>query len=65
MSFFISDGCDSCGICETECPESAIFYNELMFEINNIICTECEGFSETICVDVCPIDVILEEEHYY
>ena len=46
-------------MCEPECPNTAIYQGEEIYEINPELCTECVGHFETAqCVEVCPVDCI-------
>ncbi len=59
MALMITDECINCDVCEPECPNSAIYQGEEIYEINPDLCTECVGHYETPqCVDVCPVDCI-------
>jgi ferredoxin len=62
MALFITDECINCDVCEPECPNTAIYQGEEIYEINPELCTECVGhFSEPQCVEVCPVDCIPED----
>ncbi len=55
----ITDECINCDVCEPECPNSAIYQGEEIYEINPNLCTECVGhYDQPQCVAVCPIDCI-------
>ncbi len=55
----ITDDCINCAVCEPECPNTAIFEGEEIFEIDPGLCTECIGhFDEPQCQMVCPVDCI-------
>jgi ferredoxin len=72
MSYKISDECISCGACQPECPNEAIYPGGEDFELggntNSALsqdfyyivpdkCTECVGFhDEPMCASVCPTD---------
>lgn len=59
MALFITDECINCDVCEPECPNTAIYQGEEIYEINPELCTECVGHFETAqCVEVCPVDCI-------
>jgi len=59
MALMITDDCINCTVCEPECPNSAIFEGEEIFEIDPNLCTECVGhFDEPQCQMVCPVDCI-------
>lgn len=51
MAYMITDECISCGTCEAECPQEAIFENEGIFAIN---AEKCDGCGT--CSSVCPVD---------
>lgn len=69
MALMITDECINCDVCESECPNNAIYQGELIFEIDPNKCTECVGhFDEPQCVEVCPVacipkDLNHEETH--
>jgi len=50
MAYIISDECISCGVCEAECPVSAISEGDGKFVIDASTCTDCGA-----CADVCPV----------
>ena len=59
MALMITDECINCDVCEPECPNSAIYQGEMIYEINPNLCTECVGhFDRPQCVEVCPINCI-------
>lgn len=60
MSLLITDECINCDVCEPECPNTAIWQGEEIYEINPDKCTECVGhYSKPQCVEVCPINCII------
>lgn len=62
MALQITDACINCDMCLPECPNTAIFEGDKIYEIDVNRCTECVGFYDTqTCVDVCPIACI--EQH--
>jgi len=62
MSLLINDECINCDVCEPECPNSAIFQGDEIYEIDPNLCTECVGhFDEPQCIEVCPVDCILKD----
>ncbi|MCZ7545837.1 MAG: 4Fe-4S binding protein [Anaerolineae bacterium] len=54
MAHKITEECISCGACEAECPNEAIFLGEEIYEIDASKCDDCET-----CMDVCPVDCIV------
>ena len=59
MALMITDECINCDVCEPECPNSAIYQGEEIYEIDPDLCTECIGhFDQPQCVQVCPVDCI-------
>ncbi len=63
MSTLITDECINCGVCEPECPNTAITEGEDFYEIEADLCTECVGFhGEEACQEVCPVDCCIPDE---
>ena len=59
MALMITDDCINCALCEPECPNTAIFEGEDIFEIDPHRCTECVGhFDVPQCQMICPVDCI-------
>nr|AAA26460.1 ferredoxin I [Rhodospirillum rubrum] len=58
MALKITNECISCGACEPECPNEAISVGDQTFTISPAKCTECEGFTVSQCVPVCPVECI-------
>ena len=56
MAYVISDGCVSCGACESTCPVGAISEGDGKYEIDANSCVSCGT-----CADACPTDSIAEE----
>ena len=56
MAYVISDGCVSCGACESACPVGAIAEGDGKYEINANACVSCGS-----CADTCPTGSIAEE----
>jgi ferredoxin len=60
MALMITDECINCDVCEPECPNSAIYQGEEIYEIDPAKCTECVGHHDTPqCQEVCPVDCII------
>ena len=63
MATLITDECINCGVCEPECPNTAISEGEDFYEIEADLCTECVGFhGEEACQEVCPVDCCIPDE---
>jgi ferredoxin len=57
MALMITDECINCDVCESECPNQAIFQGEEIYAIDASRCTECVGhFDQPQCIEVCPVD---------
>ena len=65
MALIITEECINCDVCEPECPNTAIYMGEEIYEIDPELCTECVGHFDTPqCQQVCPIDCIpLDPSH--
>ncbi len=65
MALKITHECINCDVCEPECPNTAIFQGEEIYEIDPQLCTECVGHFDTPqCIEVCPVDCIpINPEH--
>ncbi|MBC8273594.1 MAG: YfhL family 4Fe-4S dicluster ferredoxin [Chloroflexi bacterium] len=65
MAYKITEECISCGACEPECANDAIFEGEEIYLIDPVKCTECVGnYESPKCVEVCPVDCcILDPDH--
>ena len=62
MAYKITDECISCGACEPECGNEAIFEGEEIYLIDAAKCTECVGnFESPKCVEVCPVDCCIPD----
>ncbi len=62
MAMTITDECTACGLCEPECPNSAITEGDI-YVIDPDKCDECEKLDEgSRCVAVCPVDCIIKAE---
>jgi ferredoxin len=57
MSRKITNVCESCGACESECPNGAISQGEDHFVIDPALCDECAAAGgDSRCVSVCPTE---------
>ena len=69
MALKITADCINCDICEPECPNDAISYDQSgqkTYVIDPNLCTECVGFyDEPTCDKVCPIDCIVKDEAHF
>lgn len=65
MALMITDECINCDVCEPECPNSAIYQGEEIYEIDPGLCTQCVGhFDKPQCQEVCPVECIpLDPNH--
>ena len=65
MALKITADCINCDICEPECPNEAISYDQKgqkTYVIDPDLCTECVGlYDEPTCDKVCPIDCIIKD----
>lgn len=65
MALTITDECINCDVCEPECPNSAIYQGDEIYEITPDKCTECVGhFDEPQCQQVCPVDCIIPDPNH-
>ena len=65
MALLITDKCINCDMCLAECPNTAIFEGNKIYEIDPLRCTECVGFyAHQTCVDVCPIECIIPHPEF-
>lgn len=53
MAYVISDGCISCGSCESACPVSAISQGDSQYVIDADSCIDCGA-----CASTCPVEAI-------
>ena len=53
MAYIITDACISCGVCESECPTSAISAGDIQYNIDPEACIDCGA-----CEAVCPVQAI-------
>ncbi len=62
MAYKITEDCSSCGLCEPECPNGAIYEGEQIFVIDPDKCTECVGFyNSSKCAEVCPMEACVPD----
>ena len=57
----IQDPCINCDVCEPNCPNEAIFFDETLgsYQIATDLCTFCKGFYNTPhCQTLCPVECI-------
>jgi ferredoxin len=80
MALKIADECITCGACEPECPNTAIYepgmnwrlfgqeHSPLSNDFYYIVadkCTECVGFhEESQCAAVCPVDACIKDANF-
>lgn len=65
MALLITDECINCDVCESECPNQAIYQGPEIYEIEPAKCTECVGHFDTPqCKEVCPVDCIILHPEY-
>ena len=55
MAYTITDLCVSCGVCEAECPVSAISAGEGKYVVDADTCIDCNA-----CMVACPTDGAIE-----
>ena len=66
MALRITNECINCDVCESECPNGAIYQGAEIYEIEPSLCTECIGhFNESQCVVVCPVACIERDPGYH
>ncbi|WP_108125299.1 YfhL family 4Fe-4S dicluster ferredoxin [Saccharospirillum mangrovi] len=66
MALLITERCTNCDMCEPECPNSAIVFAAVIYEIDPARCTECKGhYDEPTCQAVCPISrcIVPDPQH--
>jgi ferredoxin len=57
MALHINEDCVACGVCEPECPVSAISEGDPIYTIDPAKCVECKTyFDSPKCAEVCPTD---------
>ena len=49
MALRITDACINCDMCLPECPNTAIFEGDKIYEIDVSRCTECVGEPYRVC----------------
>lgn len=60
MALTITEECINCDVCEPQCPNTAIYMGEEIYEINPDLCTECVGHhDEPQCQVICPVECIV------
>jgi ferredoxin len=57
MAYKIGDNCMTCGVCEAECPEGAIYLGPVHFQVDPAKCKDCGS-----CANVCPVGAPQPEE---
>lgn len=58
MSLMITEFCVNCEMCVPECPNNAIYFDDIKksYSINQVSCTECMGYYRIPnCKKICPI----------
>ena len=64
MSLKITDECINCDVCESVCPNQAIYFDSSLnrYTINPDLCTECIGhFDVPQCDLFCPVECIFKD----
>lgn len=65
MALRITEECINCDVCEPQCPNTAIYMGEEIYEIDPSLCTECVGhFDEPQCQVICPVECIIIDVNY-
>jgi len=65
MALTITEECINCDVCEPQCPNTAIYMGEEIYEIDPNRCTECVGhFDEPQCQVICPVECIVIHPHW-
>ena len=65
MALRITEECINCDVCEPQCPNTAIYMGQEIYEIDPDRCTECIGhFDEPRCQVVCPVECIITDESH-
>ena len=55
--YIITDECIGCGLCQANCPVSAIGMGEEHRVIDQSVCVQCGT-----CFEACPVEAIEEQE---
>mgnify|MGYP006291830907 CR=1 FL=1 len=64
MALLITEDCINCQVCEPECPNGAIYFDEDvdLYQVDPDYCTECVGhYDSPECQEVCPVDCIIPD----
>lgn len=62
MALLITNDCINCDMCLPECPNTAIFEGNKVYEIDPLRCTRmCRFYDAPTCKVVCPIDCIKQD----
>jgi ferredoxin len=62
VAYKITDDCINCGVCEPECPNTAITQGDSTFVIDPAKCTECVGYHDAPqCASVCPTNACVPD----
>ena len=65
MALIILETSINCAVCEPECPNDAISEGKVIYDIEPQRCTECVGHFDTPqCVEVCPVDCIINDPEH-
>jgi ferredoxin len=64
VATLITEECIRCGLCVSECPNTAISEGASVYEIDPGRCTECVGFHSTEqCAAACPVVCCLPDPY--
>lgn len=62
MALLITNECINCDVCESVCPNQAIYQAEEIYAIHANKCTECIGqYDSPQCQEICPVNCIISE----
>ena len=65
MAYKITEDCISCGACEAECANEAIYEGDGIYVINPERCTECVGnFESPRCAAICTMDACVPDPEH-